>query len=262
MLAKLIKYDLKYVYKVLGIYYLIMILGVIIFLITDLNQTNGIIEFIHHFAGGASFGLSIGLFFNAITRSWARFQKNFYGDESYLTHTLPVTKQQLLLSKTISSLIVLILSLILLIFCTIATQIGFDTFGELNSMLESQGHSLFNIGMLLFITLALQQFFVIECGFSGILIGHRKNDRRGMWSWIAGGGIYVVANLLIVAVTLIWSLFDSNVHNLIFSDSSADLHNIISMQKIIVGIDIAYFIIIVGLYFLSQKTLERGVDVE
>lgn len=262
MLANLIKYDLKYIYKLLGIYYIIVVLGAIIFLATDFEPTNGIVEFIHYFAGGASFGLSIGLFINAITRNWMRFQKNFYGDEAYLTHTLPVTKSQLLLSKTISSLVVLIASLILLIFCVITTQIGFTALSEFNNMLESQGYNIFSLGGLLFITIALQQFFIIECGFSGILIGHRKNDRRAMWSWITGVGIYIIANLLIIGVTLIWSLFDTDIHNFIFSGESQSLFALANISKVIIGIDVCYFIIVLALYHLSRKTLDRGVDVE
>ena len=47
---------------------------------------------------------------NNLMRLWARFKNNFYGDESYLTHTLPINKKTLYLSKTFltSSFVVLV----------------------------------------------------------------------------------------------------------------------------------------------------------
>lgn len=262
MLGKLLKYDLKYIYKVLGIYYAIVIAGVLIFLATDFENPSGIVEFIHLFVGGASFGLSIGLFVNAITRSWVRFQKNFYGDEAYLTHTLPVTKRELLLSKTIASFVTLVASLMVLVFCTIAVQIGFSELGNINEVLKSQGSSLLSIGILLFVTLVLQQTFIILCGFAGILIGHRKNEHRGAWSWLAGGGIYLITSLLIVGITLIWSLFDPSIHDFIFSGKSQDLFSLANISKVVIGIDIMYFFASIATYAIAQKTFDHGVDVE
>jgi len=262
MLGKLIKYDLKYIYKTLGIYYVVALLCAVIYMITDFENPTGIIEFVHYFFGGASFGLGIGLFFNAITRSWVRFQKNFYGEEAYLTHTLPVTKRQLLLSKSISSLIVLVFSLITLGFCMITTQVGLSELGKFGEMLESQGSSLFGMGTLLFITLVVQQFFIILCGFAGILIGHRKSEHRGAWSWLAGGVIYIMANLLIIGIALIWSLFDPDIHNFIFNGESQYLGSLAIISKIIVSVDILYCFIAAGIYLIAQKTLDCGVDVE
>lgn len=262
MLAKLLKYDLRYIYKTLGIYYVVTILCALVCVATNINNPSGIIEFIHLFSGGASFGLSIGLFVNVITRSWARFQKNFYGDESYLTHTLPVMKRQLLLSKIIASSIALIFSLVVLIFCTIVTQVGFSNLQTFDEMLKSEGFSLLSIGTLLFLTVVLQQLFIILCGFAGILIGHRKNEHRAVWSWAAGIGLYIISNLLIIGFTLIWSLFDTDVHSFIFSGESQSLFSLANICKIIIGIDLVYSIIAVTLYFISEKVLDRGVDVE
>ena len=263
MLAKLLKYDLKYIYKVLGVYYLITVILAIIFLLTDFENSDGIVNFIHVFSGGLCFGLSIGLAVNVITRGWVRFQKNFYGEESYLTHTLPVAKNQLLLSKTIASLITLFVSLVLITFCLVVTQLLSEIdFTEIDVALKSRGYSLFGFGMLLFITVLVQYFFVIECGFTGILLGHRKNEHRAVWSWLFGGIIYLAVNLIAVGLLALWAHFDSNIHAFLFSGSSQDIFNLANIQQVILGINVIYTAAAITLYFVELKTLKRGVDVE
>ena len=42
---------------------------------------------------------------NNLMRTWVRFRHNLYGDESYLTHTLPVERKTIYLSKFITSII-------------------------------------------------------------------------------------------------------------------------------------------------------------
>ena len=62
--------------------------------------------------GKISFGFAISMMVNCIIncvmRLWARFVRNIYKDESYLTHTLPVSKKTIYQSKIISSLISII----------------------------------------------------------------------------------------------------------------------------------------------------------
>ena len=48
---------------------------------------------------GAMFSMMISAIINNLMRMWVRFKQNLYGDESYLTHTLPVTKASIYLSK-------------------------------------------------------------------------------------------------------------------------------------------------------------------
>ena len=48
-------------------------------------------------------------------RCWARFTKNLYGDESYLTHTLPVTKNDIYNSKFLQTLIFCIISFLVIV---------------------------------------------------------------------------------------------------------------------------------------------------
>lgn len=258
MLAKLLKYDLKAIYRVLGFYYVIVIISTLVLIITNVSDgTNGLIEFIRSFAVGCSFGLSIGILVNVITRSWQSFQKNLYGNEAYLMHTLPVTKRQLFSSKILACLIAIIFSLAVTIFAFLSYTGGINTeLAEMQQALRSAGSSLWQI----IATILLELFFVAMCGFAGILIGHRKNDHRGIWSWAAGGALYIGASLLILGVVLIWSLFDSSISSFLFGGSYGPIQDLIF--KVICGVDILYIVAISAICIIAQKTFDRGVDVE
>ena len=42
---------------------------------------------------GTTIGMMVSIIINNIMRLWVRLKNNFYGDESYLPHTLPVEKR-------------------------------------------------------------------------------------------------------------------------------------------------------------------------
>ena len=52
---------------------------------------------------GTAISMMFSIVINNLMRLWVRFKNNFYGDESYLTHTLPIDKKTLYLSKTFLS---------------------------------------------------------------------------------------------------------------------------------------------------------------
>ena len=105
MLRKLLKYDLVWVYKVVLVFYILSVLSAgltrIFFSIDD--------SVLFAILGGIFRGIMIGLIINSLIngliRCWVRFGTNIYKDESYLTHTLPVSKSAIFLSKVITAII-------------------------------------------------------------------------------------------------------------------------------------------------------------
>lgn len=172
-------------------------------------------------------------------------------------HTLPVTKRQLFGSKILACLIAIIFSLAVTILAFLSSTGGINTeLAEMQQALRSAGSSLWQI----IATILLELFFVAMCGFAGILIGHRKNDHRGIWSWAAGGALYIGASLLILGIVLIWSLFDSSISSFLFGGSYGPIQDLIF--KVICGVDILYIVAISAICIIAQKTFDRGVDVE
>lgn len=117
MLGKLLKYDFKYYFKILLPCYLILMVSSVFYRIlydifdSIIRHTSSIPITITY----TTFNLFVifsliffGGFFYIIVIY--RFYKNFFSSEGYLTHTLPISSEVLLLSKLISGTVVLIAS--------------------------------------------------------------------------------------------------------------------------------------------------------
>ena len=112
MLKNLIKYDLKWLMKIIVIF---LILG---FIFAGIGRLFSLIEdsvffnILSSVCNGISISMFLNAIFNSVFRGWARFSINLYKDESYLTHTLPVTKSTHFLAKVLS----IVISILLLVY--------------------------------------------------------------------------------------------------------------------------------------------------
>ena len=105
MLRKLLKYDLKYMIKNMCIFYILSVFFAITTRILFEVEQSVIINIMGQISVGCMFAMLANILINAMMSCWVRFRRSLYKDESYLTHTLPVTKNQLYNSKFISTLI-------------------------------------------------------------------------------------------------------------------------------------------------------------
>ena len=108
MLRKLLKYDLKYMFKFLIIFYSLAIFFGTLTRIFLSIENSLIMNIIGQVCSGAAISMMFSILINNLMRFWVRFRSNFYGDESYLTHTLPISKSTLYLSKALTSIISLL----------------------------------------------------------------------------------------------------------------------------------------------------------
>ena len=95
MVNKLLKYDLKYMIKNMAIFYILSIFFALTTRILFNMEQSAIINIISQISVGCMFAMIVNTLINTIMRSWIRFRDSLYKDESYLTHTLPVTKSNL-----------------------------------------------------------------------------------------------------------------------------------------------------------------------
>lgn len=260
MLGKLLKYDLRYVYKVLSAYYIITIVSVICgVLIQQISEPPFIIEFIGEFLTNAGIGLSIGLIINAFTRTWVRFRQSLYGDESYLTHTLPISRLQLFTSKFISAIIVLLLSIVVIaavLFLVFREQLtGLDLFATI----PDSSLTLFYVASVLLLLFIVQSIFIIMCGFTGIVVGHRFDTARGIISAVAGIGCYLATAALLVGIIFFFSSINPQLGDLIAYGKQPDLQTLIDCSWICI---VTYATITATMFFVNVKLLNRGVNVE
>lgn len=261
MLGKLLKYDLRYIYKVLGAYYLISISSVALSaLLSKIEYPPYIIDFIEGFLANAGFGLSIGLMTTAFTRTWMRFRQSLYGDESYLTHTLPVSRLQLFTSKFICAVIVLLLSLAVAALVLLLYVSPFSNF-DIGAFFADADTSftLFCFIVILGLLVIVQSIFIIMCGFSGIIIGRRFNTTPGPISFIAGLGCYLITGGLLIGIIHLFSNFDPELAAVFTHGHQPDLPTIINCVWICIA---TYTIATATLFVVNVNLLNRGVNVE
>ena len=105
MLNKLLKYDLKYMIKNMGVFYILAIFFAITTRLLSLPEKTIMMDILVKISSGCVIAMIANIIINSMMRSWIRFRDSLYKDESYLTHTLPVTKNNLYNSKFLQTLI-------------------------------------------------------------------------------------------------------------------------------------------------------------
>lgn len=262
MLKKLLKYDLKWCFKPLLVFYILtLFLAIVIRAVESFKQTF-ILLIIDKIACGALISMVISILINLFMRNWVRFIRNIYKDESYLTHTLPVTKNEIFLSKILTAIITLLTSFIVIIICLAIATLNENTWLLLKESLEKSAiyfnSSVFSLIAVMIITIFFETLFIIMSGILGIIIGHRSNNLKIVKSIVYGFIIYIVFSVLSLGILYMSGLIDPSImslfNNIKISSSS--------MKKmLIIGIS-SYFIYIILMYILGNKLLNKGVNVD
>ena len=273
MLKNLLKYDLKYVYKHL-IY--IYILTIVCALLTNLFGIFADNSFILVAIGITfkimTFVLIITSFIYSIIRLWSRFKNNLYGDESYLIHTLPVTKKDIYLSKILTAVIVTLTSIIVLavsLFIIVDHNTFFATIQSFNlctneidctSMATCSCEYSDVISQFLTITLILflEVIFIILTGYFAIIMGHKVNKNRMTNSIIWGIAIYFLCQACNILFLFLVGLFNKEVFNMFFNATATNS----AIRAIMILVILIYVSYNISYYIIGKKELEKGIDVD
>ncbi len=263
MLVKLLKYDLKWVYKVVIVFYILAIVFSIIGRALSFIQNSVVFSVITQITFGFAIAMMANCLINSFMRLWVRFIKNLYKDESYLTHTLPVEKSTIFISKIIASFITVFTTAVIVIACLFICYYSKENLQALKSILEitASTYDITVISLLLLVTLVffLEVMFVVLIGYVAIILGYRSNKNKMVRTLIIGFTLYMITQVLTLALIYIFGLFNSNVMNLI---NTKDIVNIEAIKLImLVGIGI-YAVYILFYYWLGKKAFEKGVNIE
>lgn len=200
---------------------------------------------------------------NCLMRLWARFVRNVYKDESYLTHTLPVEKKTIYASKVISAIICVFTTVVVSVACLFICYYSDANMQTLKSMLElaagTYNTTVLNLLLLISFVLFLEIMFIVLIGYVGIIIGHKSNQNKMVKTLITSFALYLVTQALTLGVIYILGLFNSNIMNLI---NTTEIVNVDAIKYVMyAGIGI-YVVYILFYYILGKKQLEKGVNVE
>ena len=116
-----------------------------------------------------------------------------------------------------------------------------------------------------FITIAiiiifLEVFNAIQCGFFGIILGHKMNNGKIGCSVLFGFIIYLLAQSLILCLVFIYGIFDSTVMEL-FKTATINI-DVKAFKTLAIVSSLLYISIIFIMSLLCKKELNKGVNVE
>ena len=263
MLNKLLKYDLKYMVKNMSVFYILSIFFAITTRILFSMNQSFMINLLGQISVGCMFSMVASILINTMMRSWVRFRDSIYKDESYLTHTLPVTKNDIYNSKFIQTFIFFIISFIIIIISLFITYYTPDRWLLIKNAINSITTGLeFNTWLFIismFSVIFLEVFNAIQCGFLGIILGYKMNSGKTGYSVLFGFCAYLIAQSIVLALTFIVGLFNSSIGDLFKNSILLDSN---SFKLLVVLAIIIYLIVIFLMSIMCKKELNKGVNVE
>lgn len=263
MLKKLLKYDLKSINIVLIVFYGLSIFFSILTRIFLSIENSFIFNVIGQICNGTMIAMMFNIIINNLIRLWVRFKQNFYGDESYLTHTLPVEKKTLYLSKFIVSVITLIISISVIVLSLFIAHYSKENIELVKNLLlplaTIYDSTVIGIILLFVFVCFLELFNMLQSGYVGIVLGHRKNNNKMLFTFIYGFIIYLLTQIFALVVVFLAALFNKDIMNLF---NSMEMLNI-DMIKLCIYLAIGvYMTNIIVLYIVNSKLFSKGVNVD
>ena len=263
MLGKLIKHESKYMFKFLSIFYS---LAIVFALLTRLflNIENSLIfNVIGEICSGVTIAMIANTIINNIIRYWVRFRQTMYGDESYLSHTLPVTKATIYSSKMITGLITMLVSVMVIALSVFIAYYSKANMEMLKAIFDSIGGA-FNLSVSgIIVVLALVLFLQYSCflqnGFTGIVLGHKMQGGKIGFSFLFGFIVYSISQTLGVLTLFITGLFNKDIMEMFTSNN---ISSIDGLKTTFIIICIYYALVVAVNFIINVKLLKKGVNVE
>lgn len=263
MLKKLLKYDIKDIYKGLVIFYILSIIFSILTRIFLSIENSFILNIIGQVCSGVTISMLFNILINNLMRLWGRFNQNLYKDESYLTHTLPVEKKDIYISKILTSIITLFTSILVIALSIFIAYYSKENLTILKNLLlplvDAYDSTILKILSAFFFIFFLEFINALQSGYTGIILGHKMNNNKILFSILYGFATYSIIQVFGLLIIFIVSLFNSDLMNLFITN---DIINI-DMLKIIIYLSFfIYSISFIAFYIINIKIFKKGVNVD
>lgn len=264
MLKKLLKYDLKDMFKFLLVFYLIILFFSVSTRIIGIFNNSFFMNIVYSIFKGAMIAVSITIIINNIMRLWVRFRENMYKDESYLTHTLPISASNLYISKYLTAFITLFASIMVIVLNLGIAFYNKDLYLSLKNILLDFSNMIGTNAIIvlvgIFLALYLEFINFVLSGETGIILGHKCNNKKMALSVLFGFLYYQVTQVIVFVLSfLIPAIFN---HDILKLFTGEELTNISGFKLIFIACIIGYLIINIFTCVLNVFILKKGVDVE
>ena len=263
MLKKLLKYDLQKAYKILIIFYSLSIFFAILTRIFLSIENSFILNIIGKICGGVTISMIFNILINNLMRLWVDFKNNLYKDESYLTHTLPIDKKTLYLSKTITAIISLFTSVLVIglsLFIAYYSKENIELVKTILFPITNMYNSTILGLLLVFLFISFLEIFnALQAGYTGIILGHKMNNAKTGFSVLYGFMTYMTIQVFGLLVIFIIGIFNKDIMNLFITSENI---NIDTVKTIIYMSLFTYSVAAIINYFINLKLFKNGVNVD
>lgn len=263
MLKKLLKHDLKWIYKNLIVFYILSFVFSILSRFFLAFDHSSLLTLIGNVGCGISIGIMINIVINNLLRVWGRIIIHCYKDESYLTHTLPVDKKIIYLSKFLAAIISIVTSIVVIIItlfiCYYSKENMEALFHSLQNVAVAYDSTIFFVLALAFLAFSVELILGLMAGYVGIVLGHRSNTGKMIRTIVYGLLLYFGMQFLVLGGIFLMGLINSDVMNLF---TSMDGIGIESLKVVLYTGIVCYIFEIIICYFWGKKQFQKGVNVE
>lgn len=260
-LAKLMKYDIKKMMRILVYIYVIGIVLAIITRVVNIWSEVQVAFIIGQVFTGCTFSAIASILVNAVVHILRVFIKDFYRDESYLIHTLPVTKSQLLLSKYLSSLFTIFASVAVSFLCVVIMFFSPEFFEGLKFFIQETiaGFNMSIGGFIVIFVLSIlvQICVIIMMSFTAIIKANSYNSKKIVKGILWFALYYLGSMVVTILVAVIAFAITGNL-----SELSASVLSQSAFITIFVLALIMYVIYAILFYFICDKMFNKGVNVD
>lgn len=261
MIARLLKYDLKKITKILIYMWVITLAFAGLTAIFKIWDNIAIINIISLVLAGCAYAGIVNVLVNTFVHILRNVISNFYKDESYLTHTLPVSKKQLLISKYIASLIVVVISVlvgVLSLFLALYSPENMDIFKAfLNGTIAGFDMKASTFILLIAGVLLTQTTMLTSLSFFAVIKGNSYNDKRLLKGLIWFFVSYLAQAIVMLIVAIITFAISGNLSDL-FAETPTQF---VLISTLIIAL-IMNVINSVSFFILSKVSFEKGVNVD
>lgn len=212
------------------------------------------------FLDSVFYALAVNVVLQPFLRNFMNFSKSFYGDESYLTHTLPVTKKQLVDSKVLTALIEIVLGFLTLVASLLimyATPTMLDTLKLILSTAIIGEFSL--VGTLtLFIVLVVIEFLMfMSIIFFSMVLAYRAREKKGLKTFLLTAAFALAASTVLSSVLVVILL----INGVDLTTTTMLLSSNLMLAVVISGI-VVYSLVTILFYLLTRREFSKGVNVD
>lgn len=206
MVGKLFKHEFKDLFKKSIFIFLIFIgFSSSVILLRNFSDNNDVINrFISIFIIGYVLSLA-GMLIYSFFYPIYRFYKSMLKDEGYLTHTLPVTKAQLMFTKLTTSFLLFAVSMALFI---LSLYFVFDL--NIIELISSLLSNYKNTNIMLILYVIAYYFSVIMLVITAMVIGHSMPSKKISKSIITGIIMYFIYQVIYTILTVVLLLIFKN----------------------------------------------------